>query len=89
MSEAAIGIVVLIVLSAVCAAATHLFVRRPIAAALVAAIVASLLFQIVAAIHQGQMDKFVLIAFVVGAFWAFVIALLVGWLLRYYGWRGA
>jgi len=54
-----------------------------IVAALVASLIASILFQIAATIHLGHMDRFVLIAFVVCAFWAFLIALVVGSLVRW------
>ena len=84
MSAAATGIVALVSISVVCAVLAHLLIRRMIVAAFVASLIASFLFQIAATIHLGHMDKFVLIAFVVGAFWAFLIGLVVGSVLRWH-----
>lgn len=78
MSEAATGIVVLIVLSALCAVVAHALIRRPMVAAAVAAVAASLLFQVAVMVRLGYVDPFVPIAFVFGGWWAFVVAVLVG-----------
>ncbi len=82
MSEGATGMVLLIVLSVLCAAVAHALIRRPMAAAAGAAVAASLLFQLAVTARLGHVEKFAAIAFVYGWFWAFVVALLVGLLFR-------
>lgn len=78
MSEVTTLIIILSALSMVCAVIVNALTRRPIKAAGIAVPVASLLLQIACVVHVGYMDPFAPIAFVVGAFWAFPVALFIG-----------
>lgn len=82
MSESTIGILILLGISAVVAAVTHCFYRRYIIACLLSAFVATLLFQIAVFLRLGYLDPFFPIAVVVGGSISFVIALVVGGVVR-------
>ena len=78
MSEETTGIVVLCVTATVVSLATHAFIRRSDLATVVSATVATIVFQVFAYIYTGHLDKFFLIAVVVGWCWCFAIAYVVG-----------
>jgi hypothetical protein len=78
MIEGQTAILIFVSLSVVCAVISHAFVRRYWRAAVIAALVTSLLLQIVNTIHLGHLDPFAPIAFIFGVIYAFVIGMLVG-----------
>jgi len=82
MSESTIGILILLGISGVVAAVTHCLCRRFIVACFLSAFFATVLFQIAAFLHLGHLDPLVLIAVPVGGSISFVIALIVGAVVR-------
>lgn len=82
MSESTIGILILLGISGVVATVTHSLCRRFIIACFLSAFVSTVLFQIAAFLHLGHLDPFVLIALPVGGSISFVIALVVGAVVR-------
>jgi len=94
MSEGAFGFLLLVLISSATALVIHWFTRslwsasavaavfRLWVASVVAAVLATVIFQVAAYWHAGRLDKFFPIAVVVGGFWSFVIALMIGWLFR-------
>jgi hypothetical protein len=82
MSESMIGILILLGISGVAATVTHCFYHRFIGAFFLSAFVATLLFQIAAFLRLGYLDPFFLIAVAVGGSISFVIALVVGAVVR-------
>jgi hypothetical protein len=78
MDTATQGIVLFVLTSLVVATITHSLVRSFLVASLIAAITSSVLFIILATIHDRSLDKFFLVAFMVCAFFGFIISLLVG-----------
>lgn len=75
MSDAAVGLALMIGLSVVCAVVANLRTRDWLLASGVAALAATTLFQIGLTVKLGHLDKFAPIAFVVGGLWALLIAL--------------
>jgi len=82
MSDGTIGILIFLGISGVVAAVTHWFYRWFIIACLLSAFVATLLFQIAAFLHLGYLEPFFPIAVAVGGSISFVIALVVGTVVR-------
>jgi len=82
MSESTIGILVLLGISFVVSAVTHCFCHRFIIACFLAALVATLFFQIAVFLHLGYLDPFFLTAVTLGGSISFVIALVVGAVVR-------
>jgi hypothetical protein len=82
MSESTIGILILLGISGLVASVSHCFCRRYIFACFLSAFVATLLFQISVFLRLGHLDPFFPIAFVVGGSISFVIALVVGAVVR-------
>lgn len=84
MSEGAIGIIILVVISVLTAVAMHLFRRRLFSAALVAAVISNAIFQFIAYLHVGYLDPFLPIALIIGGALAYAIALIVGFIILAY-----
>ena len=83
MSEGTIGIIILLGISVAAALVFHqLFPRRFALASLLSAAIASPLFLVVATLREGHLDPFAPIALVTGAAVAFVVALVVGAIVR-------
>ena len=82
LSEGTTTILILLGISGVVATVTHCFYRRFIGACFLSAFVATLLFQIAAFLRLGYLDPFFLIAVSVGGSISFVIALVVGAVVR-------
>ena len=84
MSEGAIGIIILIVISGITAVAVHLFLRRYFTASLISAVLSNAIFQFVAYLYVGYLDPFWPIALGIGGALAFAIALIVGPIIKAY-----
>ena len=82
MDEGTQGIIILILISVIVALATHGLLRRFWAASALAAIISTSAFNALATIRQGYLDKFFLIAFLVGGLYAFVISVVIGLVFR-------
>jgi hypothetical protein len=82
MSESTIGILVLLGISFVVSAVTHCFCHRFIFACFLSTLVAMLLFQFAVFLHLGHLDPFFLTAVTLGGSISFVIALVVGAVVR-------
>ncbi len=78
MDEGTEGIIVFVIIKLLVASVCHIAIRFFWLATLVSAVSSSILFNIAATIHQGYLDKFFLIAFIMAAFFAFVISSLIG-----------
>ena len=78
MDEGTQGIIVLVLTSLVVAATTHWLVRSFWLACLISAFGSTIVFNILATIHQGHLDKFFLVAFIFGGVCAFIISAVVG-----------
>ncbi len=70
--------IVFVSIAIVCALILHWRVRSFFLASIISGPVASLIFQGVITVQLGYMDPFALIAVVVGAFYAWLIAIMVG-----------
>ncbi len=82
MDKCTFGIVILVGLSAAAAAFSHSFIRSFILASVAAALASTALFQVVSFVELGHLDKFFPIAVVVGAVYAFLISIPVGFVVR-------
>jgi hypothetical protein len=82
MSEGAIGILLLLGISGAVATVTHWLYRRFIIACFLSTFIATLLFQIAAFLHLGHHDPFFPIAVAVAGSISFLVALLVGGVVR-------
>jgi hypothetical protein len=78
MSDGATGFLVLMGLSVVVAVGSHWTIRRYLLASIVAAMLASVAFQVVIYLKEGYLDSFFLIALGFGALVALGIAAIVG-----------
>ena len=78
MDEGTQGIIVLVLTSLVIGAITHWRVRSFWLACLVSAAASSVVFNVLATIRQGYLDKFFLVALIFGGFYAFIISAVVG-----------
>jgi hypothetical protein len=78
MDEGTQGIILLILISVIVALVTHGLFRRFWAASAIAAVISTSVFNVVATIRQGYLDKFFLVAFLVGGLFALVISVVVG-----------
>jgi hypothetical protein len=82
MSEAAQGVLILIAVALVFAVLAHLRIREFVTATVVSGLAATVLFLMLDTIRHGYVDKFALIALVVGTFWASLVSALVGAVVR-------
>ena len=82
MSESTVGILILLGISGLVATVTHCFYRRFLPASLLSAFVATLMFQVTAFFRLGYLDPFFPIAVAVGGCISFVVALVVGGVVR-------
>jgi len=82
MSEGTLGFLILLAISGVVATVIHCFCRRFIVACFLSAFVATLLFQMAVFLRVGYLDPFFPIAVAVGGSISFVIALVVGAVVR-------
>ena len=82
MSDSNIGILILLGISVVVATITHCLYSRFIIACFLSALVASLFFQIAVFVRLGHLDPFFVTAFTLGGSISFVIALVVGAVVR-------
>jgi hypothetical protein len=78
MSEGDQGLLVLAVASIGSALLFHSLVRSYAKASGLAAVVATIVFQVAATIHLGHVDPFALVALVTGGAVALIVALLIG-----------
>ena len=78
MSEGEQGMLVLAIASVGSAIVVHAFIRNYLKACTIAAVVATIVFQVAAYVHLGHLDPFAIVALVVGGAVAFVAALVVG-----------
>jgi hypothetical protein len=81
--KSSIPVVVFVALSLIIAALCHWRIRRLIIASLLAALASAISFQIIGYFVIGYLDPFVLIALVTSFAVSFVMALFVGFLMRY------
>jgi hypothetical protein len=82
MSESTVGILILLGISGVAATVTHCFYCRFLPACFLSAFVATLMFQVAAFFRLGYLDTFFPIAVAVGGFISFVVALVIGGVVR-------
>ena len=82
MNDGAIGMLVLIAISAVTAIVVHLLIRRYAIASLIAAILSTAIFQGIAFLHVRYLDPFLAIALLAGVALSYAIALIVGLIIR-------
>lgn len=78
MTQAWVGISILIGLSVVIAFIFHWWSNAYVNASLSAAIVSNLLFQLFDYLKEGYFNKFALVGFIFGAFYSCVIAFMIG-----------
>jgi formate/nitrite transporter FocA (FNT family) len=78
MDAATLPITFFVVVSLVVSVLAHTFIRRVFLASFIAGVVSSILFQIGAFTHEGQLDSFWLVALVFGAAYAWALAMIVG-----------
>lgn len=78
MSEATVGLILLIILAILSALAAHTFIRRAMRASALAAVCASALFNIAATVHQGHPDALLLAGLFFCWVFAFAIAYVIG-----------
>jgi len=83
MDEGTQGLLILISISIVCSLIIHSVYRNYWVSAHIAAIISTILFQIADFVHRGYLDKFALIALIVGGFYAWLISLLVGFPFKF------
>ena len=84
MDQGIVGISTLCVMSILSALVYHFKVRNYLAASALAAITASVLFQIIGFFVEGYLDPFFIVAAIVGGVVAFVIAIVVGIPVSYF-----
>ena len=84
MTESTQGILVLLGTSAVSGVLFHYFLPSLIKASVLSAVLASVLFQVLAYFHLGHLDPFFVIALFTGGAIAFVVALFIGVLFQKY-----
>jgi len=77
-----IGILILLVISVVVATITHCLYRRFIITCFLSTLIATLFFQIAVFLYLGHLDPFFLTAVTFGGSISFVIALVVGAIVR-------
>lgn len=78
MSEAAVGIIVLISISIVLSFVAHYFIKKYLLALIISAIIATISFQIAVYIHVGYLDPFFIIALFIGGLIALGISAIIG-----------
>jgi len=78
MSAEETGVVVFCATSVIVSVIAHALARRSAVASAASATVSTIMFSIFAYLKAGHLDPFFLIALVVGWFWAYIIAYIVG-----------
>lgn len=78
MEEGTVGIAVLLLTSVLVARAVHKAVRSFVLACTIAAPTSAILFQVLAYLHAGHLDKFVIISVIISSLLPFVVAAVVG-----------
>ena len=78
MDEGLQGIIVLIIIASACSFITHYFCKWFFFSTLISALLSTFLFQVAVYLHEGQLDKFAIIALVFGGIYSWLISLLVG-----------
>ena len=78
MSDGAIGIILLLLITAIVSALVHRWIIRFWSGCLVATVISVIGFQLLAYAHAGHLDPFVLIAIPVSALLSFLVSILVG-----------
>ncbi len=84
MDEGFVGLLLLALFTIVASIFFHLRGRGFVLASLTSAITAISALLIVDTIRRGSPDKMLPIAFVIGAVYAFLISLVVGWITRWW-----
>jgi len=82
MNDGTIGLVILVLICVLLATLMHWLIKTPKLASTLSAILAVVVFQIVAYIDLGYLDPFFLIAVVISAGIAFIISVLIGSLFK-------
>ena len=82
MSDSNIGILILLVISVVVATITHCLYRRFIITCFLSTLIATLFFQVAVFLYLGHLDPFFPIGVAVCGSISFVIALVVGAVVR-------
>lgn len=78
MSDGAIGIILLLLITVIVSAVVHRWIRRFWSGCLVATVISVVGFQLLAYAHAGHLDPFILIAIPVSGLLSFLISILVG-----------
>jgi fructose-specific phosphotransferase system IIC component len=78
MSDGAIGIILLVAITAIVSALVHRWITRFWSGCLVATAISVLGFQLLAYAHAGHLDPFVLIAIPVSGLLSFLVSILIG-----------
>jgi len=78
MSDGAIGIILLVIISAIVSALVHRWTTRFWNGCLLATLISVVGFQLLAYAHAGYLDPFVLIAIPVSGLLSFLVSVLVG-----------
>ncbi|MBP7454336.1 MAG: hypothetical protein KA914_16270 [Ottowia sp.] len=81
MSEGAVGLIVLVIISTSAAYLSHRWIAHFAAASLCATVASCVLFQLAAYAYSGHVDPFIKIAVVISALAALTIAIVVGMLM--------
>ena len=84
MGRESIGILVFVLISLISAISFHRMSRKFLLSSLLAALTASISFQIIGFFVLGYLDPFFFIAFFFSLIISFIVSLLVGLLLVYY-----
>jgi hypothetical protein len=82
MDQGTQGIIIHSLISLVVAVTTHGLIRSFWLACYVSAITSAIVFNVLATIQQGYLDKFFLVALIFSGFYAFAIAAVVGWAFK-------
>jgi hypothetical protein len=84
IDEGSIGLIILCTISALIAIGFHYKFKKPIVAAILSTVSASIAFQVIAYMHLGYLDPFFVIAFGISLGITLLISLLVGIPFAYY-----
>jgi hypothetical protein len=82
MSESSVGMLVLLGITLVASLIMHLLLRNFFIACFIAAVVSTGLFEVLATIHLGHVDKFMGIAIIVALVLTFTVSAMVGFVMR-------
>ena len=78
MSEASVGIILLVSISIIVSCVAHYFIKKYLVALIISAIIATIVFQIAVYIQLGYLDPFFIIALFTGGLIAFGISAIIG-----------